>query len=268
MRVRVPGSSANLGPGFDAMGLAVNRYYELSDEPVAGFAELDADDFVWSAVGPYVECPGRLWFRTDLPVGQGLGSSAASVVAAAYVGFRFQGADAATARQSAFSVAADVEGHPDNASPSAFGGLNLAAGGQIHTVTPMLDDDQLFVWLPGRVTLTKESRAELPSLVDLADVIVQAASCAAIFGGLLTGSWEMMRGANLDRIHETGRLRMLPDSAAVAAQLRDAGHVAWLSGSGPAIAALIESGGEQFVPVAPGDWVPLQVDLDGCVELE
>lgn len=268
MRVRVPGSSANLGPGFDAMGLAVNRYFELSDEPVEGFAELPADDFVWTVVGRYVECPDQLWFRTDLPIGQGLGSSAAAVVAAAYVGFRLQGADAATARQSAFSVAAEVEGHPDNAAPSAFGGLNLAAGGQIHTVAPMLDDGQLFIWLPGRVSLTKESRARLSPVVELADVIVQAASCAAIFGGLLTGSWEMMRGGNFDRIHEAGRLRTLPDSAAVVGQLRDAGHVAWLSGSGPGIAALIESDGEQFVPVAPGEWLALRVDLDGCVEME
>ena len=268
MRVRAPGSSANLGPGFDAMGIAVDRYYEVSDEPLEGFEPLPADDFVWSVTAPYVDAPAQLWFRTDIPVGQGLGSSAAAVVAVAHLGFRLQGADAATARQSAFSVANEVEGHPDNAAPSAFGGLNLSAGGQIHTVVPELDDGQFFVWLPGHVSLTNESRARLATEVPLSDVIVQAASCAAVFGGLLTGSWELMRGANFDRVHERQRLEQMPDAAAVVTQLRDAGHVAWLSGSGPAIAALIERDGEQFVPAAPGEWARLRVDLEGCVELD
>ncbi len=267
MRVRVPGSSANIGAGFDVLALAVDRHYELSTTPLEGFEPAPADDLVWIALalaGFEVEA---LWFRSDLPVGRGLGSSAAACVAAAYLAHRVDGSAPDAARESAFAVAAEIEGHPDNASASAFGGLTLAVGGRIQVDPPAITDGQLFMWMPTLVALTKQSRARLPKEVPIGDVVGQSAACAAIYAGLRTGSWELMKGGNGDRIHEAHRLGDLPESRAVIEQIRDDGHVAWLSGSGPGVGALIESGGERFAPVAAGDWLSLRVDNEGCIDI-
>ena len=267
MRVRVPGSSANLGPGFDVLALAVDRYYQLSDEHLVGFERIGADDLVWLALAKTGAHFDRLWFRSDLPIARGLGSSAAACVGAAYLGFRSKGFTPARARDLAFTVADEIEGHPDNAAAAAYGGLNLAVGGQIHTDVPQITVGQFFMWVPAAVSFTASARAVLPEALEVVDVVAQAASCAAIYAGLLTGVWPLIAGANGDKIHETARLSALPDSAAVVNELRHAGHAAWLSGSGPSVGALIESGGELFRPSRAGEWVTLTVDIDGCIEV-
>ncbi|MCQ3806584.1 MAG: hypothetical protein OXB92_07630 [Acidimicrobiaceae bacterium] len=268
MRVRVPGSSANLGPGFDALALAVDRYYELTDEPLEGFEPVGTDDLVWTALKRTGASFGRLWSRSELPIARGMGSSAAACVGAAYLGFRNDGLDHTAARHAAFTVADEIEGHPDNAAASAYGGLNLAVGGRIHTDVPCLAPGQFYMWIPASVSFTASARAVLPEALDIVDVVTQAASCAAVYAGLLNGSWDLIAGANGDQIHETARLSLLPDSAEVVSRLRAAGHAAWLSGSGPSVGALIESGGEQMRPEPTGDWVALGVDTTGCVEVK
>lgn len=268
MRVRVPGSSANLGPGFDVLALAVDRYYELSDEPVDGFDPVGAHDLVRTALKRTGACIERLWYRSELPIGSGMGSSAAACVAAAYLGFRRNGLGHRQAREAAFAVADEIEGHPDNAAASTYGGLNLAVGGRIHNDVPRIEPGQLFMWIPLGVSFTASARAVLPEALDIADVVMHAASCAAAYAGLLTGSWELISGTNGDRVHETARLSALPKSAEVVSALRAAGHAAWLSGSGPSVGVLIESGGERLRPEPEGDWVALNVDTKGCLEVD
>ncbi len=267
MRVRVPGSSANIGPGFDVLALAINRYLELSDEPVDGFTEVDSKDLVWTALAHTKSSFPQLWSRSDLPIARGLGSSAAACVAGAYLGFRNDGFEHQQARELAFAVADEIEGHPDNAAASAYGGLNLAVGGHIHTSLPHLEPGQFFIWIPTEQSLTTSARAVLPEALDIVDVVSQAASCAAVYAGLLQGSWELLAAANGDQVHERTRLSMLADSAAVINELRAAGLAAWLSGSGPSVGAFIKTAGHRCRPKAPGEWVTLEVDNAGCVEM-
>lgn len=267
MKVRAPGSSANLGPGFDVLALAVDRYYELSDQPVDGFETVGADDLVWEALERSGVRLEQLWCRSELPIGRGMGSSAAACVAAAYLGYRSAGMDQLHARDAAFKVADEIEGHPDNAAASTYGGLNLAVGGRIHNDVPRLGSGQLFMWIPAGVSFTASARAVLPEALGIVDVVAHAAACAAVYAGLLTGSWELIAGANGDQVHETARLGALPQSAEVVSALRAAGYAAWLSGSGPSVGALIESDGALLRPEPEGDWVALNVDSKGCVEV-
>lgn len=267
MRVRVPGSSANIGPGFDVLALAINLHFELSDEPLAGFNEVDSDDLVWLALDHTESSFPQLWSRSNLPIARGLGSSAAACVAGAYLGFRNDGLDHKRAREAAYVVADEIEGHPDNAAASAYGGLNLAVGGQIHTSVPRLEPGQFCMWIPAEQSLTTSARAVLPEALDIVDVVSQAASCAAVYAGLLQGSWELLAAANGDKVHERSRLSTLAESASVINELRGAGLAAWLSGSGPSVGVLIKSDGHLCRPKARGEWVALEVDNVGCVEM-
>lgn len=259
MHVAAPASSANLGPGFDCLALAVDLPFELATEADAPAEFLPVEPrhpaaVAFAAAGgdPDVE----LRWRSPIPPGRGLGFSGAARVAGAHLAGLLDGLDEASARDGAFRIATDLEGHPDNAAASAYGGLTVAAGEQVLSV-PVPSDLVLFAWSPQTTTSTNRSRATLPEQVPMEDAVFSLGRAALWVAAMATGDLSVLRTACQDRLHQPARLAAREDSRAVLEHLLgdDAVLAAWLSGSGPTVAALVPAGAEHaaLIDGLPGE---------------
>jgi homoserine kinase len=275
MHVRVPASSANLGPGFDVLGLALDLPYDVADDPAplldtgpGGAPAVDPDrpaDERHPAVVAHRAAGGHgpVWVRTAIPPARGLGYSGAARVGGALLAALAQGEELAAARERALAVAVDLEGHADNAAASAHGGCVVAAGGHVVDV-PWPVPGVVTAWVPDERTGTDESRAMLPASVPFADAAHAVSRVALLVAGLATGSLHVLRTATEDRLHQDVRLGRLPASrAALDAFLAAGAWAAWLSGSGPTVAAVLPDGVVADLPAA-GVVLRLAVDREGA----
>jgi homoserine kinase len=260
--VRVPATSANLGPGFDALGLALGLHDELrlriTREPglrVAAYGDVPTDETnlvvraartAFAAVG---EQPAGLevTYRAQIPHARGLGSSAAAICAGVTAGLALSGVHD---RELALRLAYEIETHPDNIAAALYGGLTVAwvdpcSGPAAVRLTP---SPQLrpVAFIPELRTLTATSRATLPIAVSHGDAVINAGR-AALLVAALTSSPNDLLAATEDRLHQPYRLPGLPEGAALVAALRQAGIAAVLSGSGPTVLALCRDAAESAV---------------------
>jgi homoserine kinase len=270
--VRVPASTANLGAGFDALGMALSIVAELgvvaADEPVARAVVADerhpATIAFESAGGT-----GAIWVRSPIPMGRGLGYSGAMRVggAALAVAQRAGAADGDAAiraeRARIFGIAADLEGHADNVAASAYGGVVATDGARVVGLPTPLDPD-VVVWIPPVTTSTDASRTRLPTAVPFADAVFNVGRVATFAAALASGEVAALRDATDDRIHQRYRLADAPASAAaLAAGLAAGAWCGWLSGSGPTVAFLVEPGsGEAIARRLPADGASKVVAID------
>ncbi|HZQ28606.1 MAG TPA: homoserine kinase [Acidimicrobiales bacterium] len=254
MRARAPASSANLGPGFDTLAVAVALYVEVD--------VTDADQLTVRTEGEGADLPqdaGHLaariaidvrghdrlavTVRSDIPVGRGLGSSAALAAAAA----------AAAGAPDPLAVAAEVDGHPENAAASVLGGLVTATtvGGQAVVSALPLDADLAFVVLvPDRTLPTKEARAALPAAVPHADAAFNLGRMGLLLTGLADAS-RLRPAATEDRLHQHQRAPLFPEAAGLMAALVEGGALAacW-SGAGPTLLGIVRGGDAERVRFA------------------
>lgn len=247
--LRVPASSANLGPGFDALGMALTLYL---DAGVVGLDEADVDakeaDDTHPAQVAFRRAggEGRLWVRSAIPMGRGLGFSGAARVAGAAAGvlWRHDRAGSAVdgtllaARGELLALTSELEGHPDNAAASLVGGVTAAAGGRVVCV-PVAMRCAMVVWVPESRTSTDSSRAALPTNLPLSDAVFNIGRTAMLVAALASGDVAALADATQDRIHQRVRLEAAPGSAtALERVLEGPAWAAWLSGSGPTVAAI------------------------------
>jgi homoserine kinase len=232
--VRAPASSANLGPGFDALGLALDLPFELAvdESPADGFLRCEPRHpatIAFAAAGG--DSGTALWWRSPIPPGRGLGFSGAARVAGAFA--------ASADRGETFATAVALEGHPDNAAASTYGGLVATASGRAVPVHLGVDLE-VVVWWPETETSTNASRAALPEVVDRVDAVADIGHTALLVAALAAGDLGALSVAVTDRLHQTWRLSAEPASRDVIDALQAAGAVAaWLSGSGPTVAAFV-----------------------------
>ncbi len=258
--VAVPATSANLGPGFDAFAVALDLHLTVwttdrEDRRVvaggAGAEELPTDDdnLVWQALLAYCERFGAgvpdvsLAADNGIPLERGMGSSAAAAVAGVALGRALTGAGGRD--RDLIELAARLEGHPDNAAAAVLGGLVVCHGG---TVTRLDPTDRLrpVLCVPLARQSTAAARALRPASVLLADAAANGARAAVVLAGLAGAvAWDPT--AMRDVLHEPARLGAMVRSGALVAALRDAGVGACLSGAGPAVLAVVPSGGEDAV---------------------
>jgi homoserine kinase len=284
VRVRVPGSSANLGPGFDTLGLALGIYDEIevsvaSDGVVievsgegAGRVPCDGAHLVarvmrtaWDVVGDAP--PGiRMRCRNAIPHSRGLGSSAAAAVAGAAAAVALAGRDVELERDTILQVAAGVEGHADNAAASLLGGFVVAwsapsnvtgnTSQRFHAVRvdahPGIHPVAL---VAGTESLTSTTRGLLPERVPLADAAFTG-SRTALAVLAFTQRPELLLPATEDRLHQGYRRPAYPESADLVDALRERGVPAAISGAGPTVLALTTDGN-----------LPSDLDLHGFTAL-
>ena len=266
IRVRVPCSTSNLGSGFDCVGLALNRYLtatlHVSDAPfeidragtLAALTEGTDNDVLTRAMrAQEVEPRGRLELHSDIPIGRGLGSSAAATVAGIMIAHALR--DAPAEREVVAAHATALEGHPDNAVPATFGGLMAAvtevvdAAGTVRIHRLRLDDRIRFVFAaPQAVVATKAARGALPAQVAHAVATRAIARVVALTQGLAEADPELLRIGFADELHVPYRLPMIPGGEqALAGALAAGAHAATISGSGSGLIAVCTRAAERGV---------------------
>ena len=267
--MQTPGSSANLGPGFDVLGVAVSRSVWVCDDELDG--EPCGPDHIARIAYEKAGGHGDIWFGFDLEPGRGLGFSAAARAAGAVLAQIQQGHDIAEAQRLAYPVVAAIEGHGDNAAPAVFGGLHVIAGDHQHRINAPLPG-RLLCWVPELETDTDNSRLELPSLIPRPDAVFNLGRLGLLIAAIYEGDLDLLRLATEDRLHQPPRLAQCsPARRAHAVALEAGAAAAWLSGSGPTIAILCAP--ERVDEVAralpeEGRVLRLDVDLEGAVIAE
>jgi homoserine kinase len=245
--VRVPATSANLGPGFDCLGLAldvwgtitVHRDADESDHPLARMA-LNAARAVFAAAEEPVPPRVAASYEGSIPVARGLGASAVAraggvLAANALAGEPFD-------RDHLLYLATELEGHADNAAPALFGGLQVVVRdrGRLSRVgVPLPPGLHAVLLVPDQRMSTQKSRKLLPQSLSRADAVANASRAALLVAALAQGRLDLLDEATKDRLHQPARAKMLPAMFAVFDAARAAGaHCAYLSGGGSAICAL------------------------------
>lgn len=284
VHVRVPASSANLGPGFDSIGLALGLWDEYvvttSDEPGLGIevtgegaADVPTDErhlvhatiqHTWLALGVDAPAGLRIVATNGVPHSRGLGSSATAIVAGVvaaqalslgvapeatgpYAVWPAAGDEVPVDLGLATHLSSELEGHPDNASASALGGLTVSwmpdDSGHDHgerTVTARIEphpDVEVVVFVPETQLATRTARAVLPATVPLA-AAAAGAGRAALLVHALTADPSHLHAATRDWLHQEARRPSYPDTMELVDLLRSQGHAAVVSGAGPSVLVL------------------------------
>ncbi len=274
IRVSVPASTANLGAGFDSLGLALSLHLEaglIGDGQPSTARVCDAHHPTHVAFRT-AGGAGEVWSSGGIPMGRGLGFSGAARVAGALLAIAQRdgvvAANSHDARMSAFRTAAELEGHPDNVAASALGGFTVAAAGRAIRV-PVAVHGEVVVWVPENTTSTKESRTKLLPTVSLTDAVWNISRSSLLVAALATGDVAALHDATQDRLHQDVRLAMVPETKRAMRAALDAGAwAAWLSGSGPTMACLCDSSQVDNVAKAlprSGQVHRLRIDANGPV---
>jgi homoserine kinase len=237
--ISVPASSANLGPGFDALGLALAMPILCRLGPAPdGRVETEGHPAVvaFRRMGG----TGALTIQTSIPSGRGLGFSGAARVAGCLAAvLQRHGPDVRVAEHTddVFHLSSELEGHADNVAASLYGGCIATAAGRVVSV-PLAVEPAVVVWIPPSQTSTDAARRTLPLTVPHADAAFNIGRVALLVAALAAGDVDALRDAAQDRLHQEYRLTASPASrGAIAAAIEAGAWSAWLSGSGPTVAA-------------------------------
>jgi homoserine kinase len=237
--VRVPASTSNLGPGFDCLGIALRLYNNVTISRRAGNRP---STMVRAAATAFFARARRKAFAFscaiagDIPPCRGLGSSA-SVRLGVISGLN-ELADRPLQRPDIFEICSELEGHPDNAAPAAYGGFNVVRDRQRQTFT--VSAQLHFVLLvPNFEIATEQARRVLPSRVDRLDAVESCRNACAITAAFASREYENLRGAFVDRLHQPFRKKLIPFLDDVINAAESAGALgAFLSGSGSTMCAV------------------------------
>jgi len=256
LRIRVPATSANLGPGFDSFGLALPLLAEFDLRPARSWAvSVEGDGhgiptgednlFVHAArataktIGATLP-PHHVTQRSAIPLARGLGSSAAAIVAGAVGANAMLGAP--LDRRTLLRLASEVEGHADNVAAALYGAFTVAvptADGPVATRLAFPASWRVCLFVPADTLLTAHSRSVLPREVSRADAVFNLAHAAALIAAILRSDGALLSVAMEDRLHQSARLRLVPALEEVVSAARAAGAFgAALSGAGPSVIAI------------------------------
>jgi homoserine kinase len=264
VRVRVPGSSANLGPGFDVLAAALGRHLEVEVVETGRFRLVtdlhlrrDRQNLVVRAFERLLPAD-RFEFRlsSTIPLSGGFGSSGAGVVAGLLAARKLAGVGA-----DLLELATEIEGHPDNVAASLLGGIVICDRGAARRVE-LPDGLEAVMVVPTRAVRTTEARDALPADVPLADAVHNVASVATLVLGLATAQLELVAAGLDDRLHQPYRAHLYPRSADLVRRAPELGALgATISGAGPTVLVWVRAEHAERVATT------LRADAEGWAEV-
>ncbi len=249
--VRVPATSANLGAGFDCLGIALDLFASITvtfsdaeqhpTEDVGEKMVLTAIRQTYARLGKASPHGVRARYNVAIPLGRGLGASAVARVAGVVAVNEFERKP--MDENTLLDIASELEGHGDNASPALFGGLQVcvqaANGRYLRAPGRYPQDAHLAILIPDHAMPTKEARKALPETYSKADAVHNTGRAALFVAAMASGRLDLLDEATDDRIHQRQRSELFPPMFTVFKTAKEAGaYAAWLSGAGSSIAAI------------------------------
>lgn len=257
VRIKVPASTANLGAGFDSLGIALSLYDCFTMEEADGcfisssdgsFVPTGTDNLVYkSARHLYELCgkpfPGlRIVEENRIPMARGLGSSSACIVGGLFGANELLGQP--LSRDALLREAVLLEGHPDNVAPALLGGFTVSAldGNDVAFVRSDLPETLCFAaFIPNFELKTADARAVLPENYSRSDAVYNLSHAALMASSLLTGQWKNLRLASGDRLHQPYRLALIPGGESLLRNAEEQGALAsFISGAGSTLLAIFD----------------------------
>lgn len=265
LEIRVPATSANMGPGFDCLGVALSLYNRYHIEECEKGLHIDGCDEpyknennlvyvsmkkTFDKIGYPFENKGlRIGFESDIPVSRGLGSSAAcilgGVLAANEIG------KGRLTRTEILEIASDIEGHPDNITPALFGGMTVSIrdGNQIFYEKINLPSGLKFcAIIPDFQLSTKDSRAVLPDNIPYKDGVYNVGRVSLMIAALSNGNFDLLRMACKDKLHENYRGSLIKNYKEIVSECNRLNSLCvFLSGAGPTIMSVLKEDDNEFI---------------------
>ena len=281
--IRVPATTANLGPGFDAFGCALSLYTDVTFEETDFGLEITGcpEEFTGPDNLAYVsycavlaslseEVRGvKIHIDAHIPVCRGLGSSAALLVAGA------MGANVMRGNRLSTQGLLNMEGHPDNLAPAFYGGLTASMvdnGLPVCVNFPLHPEWEFLALVPDFTLSTEKARAALPTEYSRADAVYNIAHGALVLKALELGDEKLLRNAMQDRIHQNYRKKLIGDYEKIEGLVRTTGAAFCLSGAGPTLLCITRNPGleeklaKKIHEITDANWemIPLHVEFQGA----
>jgi homoserine kinase len=247
--VRAPATTANLGPGFDCLGLALDIWTVVTVETgkANGGGDHGLSRLVWQGVEAAFESVGappevKIEIDGGIPIARGLGASAALRAAGLLAGNAL--IDNLHDNEALLALGARLEGHPDNMSPCLLGGFQVNArdadGVVLHQQAPLPDDLRVVVFIPDFEMPTQESRRKLPRQLSREDAVFNVSRAALLVAALGAGNYDILNEATQDRIHQPVRSEIFTGLVPIMSAAKEGGAAAsYLSGGGSTVAAFV-----------------------------
>ena len=266
IKVRVPATSANLGPGFDSLGIALNIYneyeFELKEDKGLFFEGVEEefqnkDNIIFMAIKKVFDKYDFKFngikikiIKQDIPISRGLGSSSSCIVAGIIGAFALMGRE--INRDEILSLAVDIEGHPDTVCPAIFGGLisTIMVDNKktLYNCVEVKDGIKFIALIPRFKLSTEKARAILPKEILFRDCIYNIGRAALLISCFSNGNYDLLKEATKDRIHERFRSKLIDNFDEVYNKSLELGAIScFLSGAGPTLMAIVDTKDISFV---------------------